>query len=243
MTTISVSPQPGGTAHFHPGRLTVTTPAPSPARRRRSGWFANRPVAVKIAAAVLIVAAVALAVGLTALVKMSGMAANSDYIYNQNLLPITYLAQVDYALEEAKVDAAQYVLNMDRPEKQPERIDNLAADDAAMDKAFAAYTATDMTGREKEVAAFTDALAQYRTLRTAELAAANAGGLAAYHPAHSDAADASDAAAAALHALQKIETNSASDQNTASDADASSARTTVIVLLVAGLVAGIGAAL
>src|SRR4051794_27118445 len=235
---ISVAPLP-----HHPGRFDVTTEIPSPPTARRSGWFADRPVAVKIAAAVLIVAAVAVAVGVTALVKMSGMAANSQYIYSQNLLPITSLSAVEYALEEAKVDTGQYVLNMDRPEKQPERIDNLKADDAAMDKAFAAYTATDMTGREKQVAAFKDALAQYRTLRTAEMAAADTGGLAAYHPAHSDAADASDAAAAALQALMTIETKSADAQMAATDGHASSARTTVIVLLVAGLVAGVGAAL
>ncbi|MFL6096731.1 MAG: MCP four helix bundle domain-containing protein, partial [Blastococcus sp.] len=200
-------------------------------------------MAVKIASAVLIVAAVAVVVGVTALVKMSEMAANSEYIYGQNLLPITYLDQVEYALEEAKVETAQFVLNMDRPEKQPERIDNLKTDDATLDKAFAAYTATDMTGREKQVAAFKEALAQYRTLRTAEMQAATTGGLAAYHPAHSDAADASDAATAALQALMTIETKSAESQMTASDNDASSARTTVIVLLVAGLVVGVGAAL
>ncbi|HEV7187803.1 MAG TPA: MCP four helix bundle domain-containing protein, partial [Blastococcus sp.] len=200
-------------------------------------------MAVKIAAAVLIVAVVAVAVGVTALVKMSGMAANSKYIYNQNLLPITYLDQVEYNLEEAKVDTAQYVLNMDRPAKQPERIDNLKADDAALDKAWAAYTASDLTGREKQAAAFKDALAKYRALRTAEMAASDAGGLAAYHPAHSDAADASDAAAAALQALMKIETKSADSQNASSAANASTARTTVVALLVVGLVAGIGAAL
>src|SRR3954447_13921402 len=186
MTTISVSPQPGGDRLTTLGRIHVTNEAPQPPTPRRSGWFANRPVAVKIAAAVLIVAAVAVAVGLTALVKMSAMAANSDYIYNQNLRPITYLTQVDYSLEEAKVDTAQYVLNMDRPEKQPERIDNLAADDAALDKACGGHIATDMTGREKQVAAFEAALADYRTLRTAEMAAADAGGLKTYHPAHSD---------------------------------------------------------
>ena len=69
----------------------------------------------------LIVAIVAVAVGVTALVKMSAMAANGQYIYGQNLMPITYLTESQYALEEAKVDAAQYVLNMDRPAKQPER--------------------------------------------------------------------------------------------------------------------------
>jgi methyl-accepting chemotaxis protein len=171
------------------------------------------------------------------------MAANSQYIYGQSLLPITYLTHIEYALEEAKVDTAQYVLNMDRPSKQPERIDNIAADDAAIDKAFAAYTATDMTGREKQVAAFKKALASYRTLRAAEMRAAMAGGLAAYHPAHSDAADASDAAAAALQALLTIEQQSADGKNVTSIADAASARTTVIVLLVAGLVIGLGAAL
>ncbi|MGZ4648279.1 MAG: methyl-accepting chemotaxis protein, partial [Blastococcus sp.] len=219
-----------------------STALPS-AAARRAGWFANRPVAVKIAAAVMIVAAVAVGVGVTALVKMSGMAANSQYLYSQNLLPITYLTQVEYALEEAKVDTAQYVLNMDRPAKQPERIDNVKADDAAMDKAFAAYTATDMTGREKQVAAFSKAVTQYRALRAAEMKAAMAGGLAAYHPAHSDAADASDAAAAALQALMKIEQQSADAQIAATNTGAASARTAVIALLVAGLVAGLGAAL
>jgi methyl-accepting chemotaxis protein len=221
----------------------VSSTALPAAAARRSGWFANRPVSVKIASVVLLVAVVAVAVGVTALVKMSGMAANSRYMYSQNLLPITYLDQVEYALEEAKVDTAQYVLNMDRPAKQPERIDNIKADDAAMDKAFAAYTASDMTGREKEVAAFKKALAQYRVLRTAEMRASMTGGLAAYHPAHSDAADASDAAAAALQSLMKSEQQSADAHMVASDSDASTARTTVIALLVAGLVAGIGAAL
>ena len=99
---------------------------------------------------------------------------------------------------------------MDRPAKQPERIDNIKADDAAIDKAFAAYTATDMTGREKQVAAFTERPGRSTApCGTAEMQAAMAGGLAAYHPAHSDAADASDAAAAALQALMKIEQKSA----------------------------------
>jgi methyl-accepting chemotaxis protein len=200
-------------------------------------------VSVKIGAAVLLVAVVAVAVGATALIKMNTIAADGRYVYSQNLVPIADLSAVQYGLEEAKVDAAQYVLNMDRPEKQPERIDNLEADDAAIDKAFAAYTATDMTGREKPVAAFRAALANYRTLRAAEMKAAMTGGLKAYHPAHSDAADASDAAAAALQALMAIERKTAASHIAASDADASSSRTQLIVLLAVGLVAGTGTAL
>jgi methyl-accepting chemotaxis protein len=219
---------------------STTLPA---AASRRSGWFANRPVPVKIASAVVLVALVAVAVGATALVRMSGMEANSRYIYSQGLLPITYLDKVEYGLEEAKVDTAQYVLNMDRPSKQPERIDNIKADDAAIDKAFAAYSATGLAGREKQVAAFTKALALYRSLRAAEMRASTTGGLAAYHPAHSDAADASDAAAAALQALMQSEQKGADAQMKATDKDASTARTTVIALLAAGLVAGLGAAL
>src|SRR5690348_10532812 len=122
----------------------VAAVPPSPRRARRLGSFADLPVAVKIAAAVLVVAAVAVAVGVTALVKINAVAADGEYIYSQNLVPITDLEQVQYALEEVKVDTAQYVLNMDRPDKQPERIDNIKADDAAIDKAVAAYTARDM---------------------------------------------------------------------------------------------------
>ena len=168
---------------------------------RSPGWFANRPVSVKIATAVLIVAAVAVAVGVTALLKMSTINANGRAVYDQNLVPISDLERVEYGIEEAKVDTAQYVLNMDRPAKQPERIQNLKDDDAAVDQALAAYLTGDTAGREKQIAALKAALAKYRQLRTAEMAAAMSGGLAAYHPVHSDAADASDAANAAVSAL------------------------------------------
>jgi methyl-accepting chemotaxis protein len=200
-------------------------------------------VPVKIAASVLIVAAVALAVGITALVKMNVMADDGRYVYSQSLVPINDLEKVEYGLEEAKVDAAQYVLNIDRPAKQPERIANLEADDAAIDAAFAAYSSTDLTGREHQVALFQKALSSFRTLRTAELQAAMTGGMTAYHSAHSLTADQSDAADAALKALIAIERKDADAQVVASDSDASSARTVVIVLLAAGLVAGVGAAL
>src|SRR5690242_8567082 len=97
------------------------TPVAPSRSAHRSGWFADRPVAVKIAAAIVIVAAVAVAVGVTGLLKMATIAADGRAVYNRNLVPITDLEKVEYGLEESKVDAAQYVLNMDRPAKQPER--------------------------------------------------------------------------------------------------------------------------
>jgi methyl-accepting chemotaxis protein len=100
----------------------VPTPPSPRGPVRAAGWFANRPVSVKIAAAVLVVAVVAVAVGVTALLKMNTIATNGRHVYSQNLVPIVDLQKVQHALEEAKVDTAQYVLNMDRPEKQPERI-------------------------------------------------------------------------------------------------------------------------
>jgi methyl-accepting chemotaxis protein len=63
---------------------------------------------VKIASSVLVIAVVAVVVGVTALVKMDMIAGNGDYIYSQNLLPIAQLGEAQHALSEAKVDLAQY---------------------------------------------------------------------------------------------------------------------------------------
>jgi methyl-accepting chemotaxis protein len=93
----------------------VRTDVASSRAGRSPGWFANRPVSLKIASSVLVVAVVAVAVGVTALVRMAGMAQDERTIYSQNLVPIADLGQVQHSLSEAKQDLSQYVLNSGAP--------------------------------------------------------------------------------------------------------------------------------
>jgi methyl-accepting chemotaxis protein len=175
------------------------------AGRPTLGWAADRPVLVKIAAVVLIVAAVAVGVGLTALSSMSSMAGDGDYVYSQNLVPIVDVSEVRYRLSQTQQDVSQYVLASDDPARRASKLDDIKADDAALDAAFGRYTATDMTGREREVARFKQALAEFRAVRDGqELVAANNRDVPGYKAAHSRTAAASDVADAALQGLLTI---------------------------------------
>jgi methyl-accepting chemotaxis protein len=107
----------------------------SPARSgRRFGWFANRPVLVKIATSVVIVAVVAVAVGLTALSKLASVSANVDDMYRNNLQAIAALGRAQHDQSETKVDMNQYVLAADQPAKQVTRLQNIKDDDADVDE-------------------------------------------------------------------------------------------------------------
>jgi methyl-accepting chemotaxis protein len=213
---------------------------------RRAAWFTDRPVSVKITSSVVLVGAVAVAVGVTGLRSMDSIAANGSAAYSQNLVPITVLGNLSHQLGETKIDVAQFVLNADRPAKQADRVDMIKADDVAMDKSWAAYKAAVTTdaARGKQIAAYEKSLATFRTLRdTEEMPAAKSGNLAVYHDVHAAVADATDAAAAALESLQVTEQKAAKADVAASNADASSARTQLLVLLTIGLLAGFSAAL
>ena len=75
------------------------------------GWFADRPVLMKIGTSVVVLAAVAVSVGATAVVKIGAVSDNADSIYSQNLQAIAALGQVQHTLSETKIDIAQFVLN------------------------------------------------------------------------------------------------------------------------------------
>jgi methyl-accepting chemotaxis protein len=227
-----------------PQESAVVAPSPT-SRARRAGWFSDRPVALKIATSVVVVGGVAVAVGLTGLSSMDTIAGNGDAVYTHNLLPIAALGRVQHDLSETKVDVAQYVLNNDRPDKQAERVQNIADDDKSLDQDWAAYTKATVVdpARTKQIDAFVAALGKFRTMRdTQEMPIAKTGDIKAYHSIHSDVADVTDQAAAALDALTTIEEKAATAEVAQSHHDASSARLQLIVLLAAGLLVGLGLA-
>jgi methyl-accepting chemotaxis protein len=220
----------------------VSATPPSLPVPRRAGWFADRPVLMKIGTSVVVLAAVAVSVGATAVAKIDSVSDNADSIYAQNLQAIAALGQVQHTLSETKIDVAQYVLNADRPEKQAERVDMVAADDVLLNKQWAAYTAVAQSGAasKKQQDIFTTALGQFRNLRdTSEMPAAKSGNLAVYHDVHSAVADQTDAAAAALEELSTIEDKAASQSLAAAHDQKSSATRQLVILLAIGLLVGL----
>ncbi|NJC64977.1 HAMP domain-containing protein, partial [Planosporangium flavigriseum] len=187
-------------------------------------------------------AVVAIVVGVTAINSMARMSQATTSMYDQNLVPVAQLGDVRQAYMQMRVDVARsgqggpvvaQVMNL------------LPADDAAIDKAVAKYTSSDMAGREKEVAAFKAAVADYRQLRDKEYIPAIAAGdkATADKLVATTIAAANKAMAESLASLTVIETKSADDRQKAALASYTNARTTLIVVLVVGLLVGVVLAL
>ncbi|MEV4509934.1 methyl-accepting chemotaxis protein [Dactylosporangium sp. NPDC049525] len=179
-------------------------------------------------------------VGLQKLSKANDAA---DYLYSQNLVPVTQLGQVQAGVEASWAAALDLAIT--------EGEAGLAADrkvmsdaDAAVDAVFAAYTATDMTGREQAVAAFRRSWSGLQQIRDQQLlptvTATDTAGFRQVRDAQ--ARPALQAALAALHDLVDIEQRVAQEKRADTAAAYRSARTQMITMLVVGLLAGLGLA-
>ena len=121
-------------------------------------------------------------------------------------------------------------------------VQEIVALDAQLDAAFAAYTATDMTGRETERDGFAAALAQWRQVRDSQLVPAaetttSSGEFAALR--NTQAQPLFDEAHKHIDALRGIEEHAGQTFVDESQAAYASQRTTSIVLLGIGLVVAI----
>ncbi|MCU7730762.1 methyl-accepting chemotaxis protein [Actinoplanes sp. KI2] len=196
----------------------------------------DRKVATKIGMAVGAMGVAAVGVAAAALINMGAMQDQSDYMYGQTLVPITNLARMQHAAEVMQINVLNAVVSTD--DAQVRDFLQAAKDqDATFDQAFAAYTSTDMTGREKAVAQVKQAIAAVRQLRDAKL------GPAAERDDRAEFASVRDKEAKPLLAsltggmddLIKIETGAAQARNDESRATSDSARTMVIVFVVLGV--------
>ena len=129
-----------------------------PVRGRRS--FADLSVNVKILVAVAAMALTAAAVAATAISGMARMQAASDYLYSQTLVPITDLDKAQTSMFKMRLNLVD-ASTSDAPAEIGTLLSASRAQDAVFDQAFAAYTATDMTGREKAVAQVNDSMVKY----------------------------------------------------------------------------------
>ena len=200
-------------------------------------WFSDLSVRLKIYTAVAVAGIAAAMIGAVGLQKMSAMADAAEYLYSQTLLPVADLGVVQQATQQSYSALLDTLVTQDKAGMAADR-QAMTDADARADAAFARYTATDMTGREKAVQDFRDAITQLRQVRDQRLVPlATANDLTGFEKAR-DAAGrpALTAAQAALSELTAIETKAAADSRDQTAAQAGSARTLMIVLLLVGLV-------
>ena len=81
--------------------------------RRPGGWFASRPVGVKIGAAVGLLAVVVLGTNALAIQRISALHDHQETIYSENLLPLNALAEVQRAHAAYRVRTLEYAVSDD----------------------------------------------------------------------------------------------------------------------------------
>jgi methyl-accepting chemotaxis protein len=92
----------------------------------------------------------------------------AQYLYTQTLVPVAQLGTVQQGVQWSWVALLDTLVTQDDNGMAVDRTAVTDAD-AAADKAFAEYTATDMTGREAAVQRFRTSLAQLRGVRDEQL--------------------------------------------------------------------------
>ena len=199
-------------------------------------WFADRSVAQKLGAAVLVAGSVGVVTGVVALQQFEKSSAGIHYVYEQNLKPLISLGDVRYSATKARLDTANLLVSQDQA-GMDKNVADIAADDEAVAQAFAAYTATDMTGREEQVKRFEEAWAAYRQVRDAKLvpAARNSDIKTFDRVRNTESNPVVKQAFDALDALIVIEERSAAEQVATLDAQTSSGRNQLLLVLVLGL--------
>ncbi|MCW2567340.1 MAG: putative methyl-accepting chemotaxis protein, partial [Mycobacterium sp.] len=207
-------------------------------------WLGDRKINTKILLIVVVLAAVAGAVGLNALSAMSGMWAKTEYLHSQNLVPITQLAEIRAAQLKARLDIQRMAVQTSPQAIEKSRAD-LQTDGARIADALAAYKESNLTGRENALAKFEDNWAAYVKVRDAQLMPAvlkhddvtfNRVQDATAQPLISKSTE-------GLADLTAIEVKDADQTTAAAKVSYTSSRTTMIIVLLAGLAVAVALAL
>src|SRR3954468_6468973 len=155
-------------AHRCQGAHLSTPGSPTASGNPLARWVADRRVGTKILIAVSASAVVAVFVTVLALQQFGRDKAALQYVFNENLRSIATLSDTRAAVYQARLDLLNHGLTGGAAAKQ-EFGAKIQADDDAVDKHFAQYTATNMTGREQAVATFTSTWAEYKKVREERL--------------------------------------------------------------------------
>ncbi|TYP80572.1 methyl-accepting chemotaxis protein [Blastococcus xanthinilyticus] len=197
------------------------------------GWFADRPLGVRIGAVVALLLVVLGGADALAISRMSEMQGDQERIYAENLKPLNSLSAVQRATAAHRARVLEYAVS--DPARRQELIGEMAKKQADVETALAEYEpfVIDQAAMDK----YLGAREQFLASNTAQLfPAADAGDLATYaqiyrevsSPLLSDIADGLEEEGVAQSA-------EAAERNAEANEDASSA--TQLLLIVSGLAA------
>src|SRR3954454_820079 len=88
------------------GRSSVNSTAHSPAARRRSGWFTDRPLGLKFGAALALLALVAVGLTVLAVQRIDSLSADQQDLYENHVVAFEDLANLQRAYQG---DRARYI--------------------------------------------------------------------------------------------------------------------------------------
>jgi methyl-accepting chemotaxis protein len=104
---------------------------------RRSGWFADRPIGVKIGAVIALLAVVVLGTNLLAVSRISAMREGQEAIYSENLKPLNALSAVQRATAAHRARVLEYAVS--DPARRGELLGEMEEKQADVDAALAEY--------------------------------------------------------------------------------------------------------
>jgi methyl-accepting chemotaxis protein len=117
----------------------MSVPARSAPRRGPGGWFADKPVGARIGAVVALLAVVVLGTNWLAIDRIQEMRAGQEAIYDENLLPLNALAEVQRAHAAHRVRTLEYAVSS--PERRLELVGQMEEKNADLQAGYEAYEA------------------------------------------------------------------------------------------------------
>jgi methyl-accepting chemotaxis protein len=144
---------------------------------RRLGWFADRPIGVKIGAVIALLAVVVLGTNLLAVSRIQDMRAGQEAIYTENLKPLNALSAVQRATAAHRARVLEYAVS--DPARRVELLGEMDEKQADIDAALAEYQpyVVDQTAMD----AYAQARAQFLASNAGQLfPAADAGDFGAF---------------------------------------------------------------
>ena len=206
-------------------------------------FFRNLKTATKLLAGFLVVSMLMLGVGVLGIAKLGAAQTSMQGMYKDNLQAIAWLGEVQSDFMAVRM-AGVNVMVTPTPAKKAAEVTKIKDGEAALEKTWALYTATDMTGRETFRDAFNASFASYRQARDDLIPLALAGNLTGYNALRdAKVVPLTPPVMNALSGLEKVELDAAAASLAAAEANYASARTMIIAIIVAALALSIGLAI
>jgi methyl-accepting chemotaxis protein len=219
--------------HFFFALELVMTVPPRTTRSGRRGWFADRPLGVRLGSVVALLLVVLAGANAVAISRMTEMSADQERIYDENLKPLNALSEVQRAHAAHRARTLEYAVSS--PERRVELIGEMEEKDADLQAGMDAYEP--FVVAPESMAGFATTRAQFLELLTTQLfPAADRGDLAGFARVQSEQLQPLlQIMADELEAEGVAQAAQAAARNTEASEDATSA--TQLLLIVSGLAA------